>query len=151
MVDHIKNEADRVLAKIQALKHRLDMDSVCGVPSVDDVIKTVALSTEISKELKEVLIVISSTMVTEHITVKNSSYKTNMELIRAAEEILNIQLSITHKLTPKKKPATSILKEYHRPISGVGVIIILWVLAAINGDALTKVMSYLSTIVKGVL
>lgn len=154
MVDDIKNEATRVLAKIQALKHRLDEDTLGGVPAVDDVIKTVAISTEISKELKEVLIVLSSAMVTETVNTKNNSYKTNIELIRAAEDILTLQLSITNRLAAKNKPVSktvNILKDYHRPIALVCSITALWALASINSEALKTVMSYIAAVIKGVL
>jgi len=153
MLDDLRSETDKLTAKIAAIKQRLNNTPVVNTAGSNEIIKTIAISKELTSELKEVLILLNTTMNTEFVEAKNSNYRFNLDLIHAAEEIATLQNLIINRLSnnAKKKPPQKFkfLSEYKRAVSTVIVILSLWILMLINKDATVSLLSSIQGLFKG--
>jgi len=158
MINTMKDESLELVSKLNELKLRLEDAATFTNVASNDVIKTVALSKEISEDIKEVLIVLQTTMTTEFTATKAANYKTdsNMLLIigdatkllsKVIDMLANVELN---KPTATIVPKWDFVKEYKKPISIILVVTSLWILGVMNTDVMDHVLKNIFSIIKGV-
>jgi hypothetical protein len=158
MLQIMKQESEELSSKLAELKQQLNKNSEFSNAASNDVIKTVALSTEISADIKEVLIVLQTTMATEFTETKAASFKENLVILdtigNAAKllgNVINKLSEMDRKNTAKTPPSWRFLTEYKKSISIIIVIATVWALAAINATAMSTILSKIPALIKGAL
>lgn len=164
MTKHLKEDIATMLQKLEHLKKRMYDDVNIVAMASDDVIKSVATSDEIAKELKEILIVWHSTLGTEFKEAKISNYRINLDIVDTIDAVISMQNKIIAKLveheesriaeiTRKETARTrwyNIIMSYKVPFSVIVVVSTLWLLATINPEAMELVKGYLPSSATGV-
>jgi len=138
------------------LKAKLHDNPGITTLGTNEVINAVAISNEITNELKEILIILHTTTVTEFTEAKLATYAVNMEIIDTAEEIVQLQNEVINHLvntsTKSEKPNNLLeyLTLYKAPLSAVIIIVTLWTLALMNSDAMTVIIDKIPPAITGV-
>jgi len=160
MIDTMIVDSNRIIKRIETLRDKLHQETEIYNPASNDVIRTIAVSNEISNEMKEVLILLQTTMATEATESKLSSFSINLEVIDTAREVIKLQNSVISKLYELEKPNIPkpnklswdyIFKNYKGVISIGAIFLLLWGLMIADSETTTKVIDGLPKIVKGVL
>jgi len=157
MIKIMSDEYKDLVTKLDTLKTRLNSNADFSNVASNDVIKTVAISKEISSDIKEVLIVLQTTMATELTTVKTDSFKENLAILEVVGEASKVLGKVIDKLgdlevknSQPKKPQWRFLVEYKKPLSVVLVIASLWALGVMNMGAMDHVLNKVTDIAKSV-
>lgn len=156
MINNMHDSSRRLLKKITRLKSKLHDNPGITTLGTNEVINAVAMSNEITSELKEILIILHTTTVTEFTEAKLASFAVNMDIIDTAEEIVQLQNDVINHLvntSMKSEKPNSILDYltlYKAPISAVIIIVTLWALTLLNSDAMSVIIDKIPTSVTGV-
>jgi len=158
MITSMKNESVELIKKLDELKSRLENKAVFTNVASNDVIKTVALSKEISEDIKEVLIVLQTTMSTEFTASKENNYKDNIHMLNAVGDATKLLGNVIDRLVEMETKTIShvaknkwnFMVEYKKPISIVIVLVVVWTLGVMNIDVMDHVLTKLLAIIKGV-
>jgi len=157
VTSELKDDTSRLLERLHILKNKLNTSTITNNPSSTALINAVATSNDISKELKEILILLHTTTTTENLADRVSAFKINLELTETSEEIIALQnklinrLVITPLVQPKKTLVFDILKLYKAPITAVGMFITLWGLAMIDHDTMFELLKKIPELFKRIL
>jgi len=145
------DSSERLLKKITRLKTKLHDSPGITTLGTNEVINAVAISNEITTELKEILIILHTTTVTEFTEAKLANFAVNMDIIDTAEEIIQLQNDVINHLVntsaASQKPNNILdyLTLYKAPISAVIIIVTLWTLTVMNSDAMSVIIDRLPT------
>lgn len=157
MTSELKDDTSRLLERLHTLKNKLNTSTITNNPSSTALINAVATSNDISKELKEILILLHTTTTTENLADRLSAFKINLELTETSEEIIALQnklinrLVITPLVQPKKTLVLDILKLYKAPISAAVIFTTLWGLAVIDHDTMFELLKKIPELFKRIL
>jgi len=157
MIKLMSDEYKELVSKLDTLKTRLNGNADFSNVASNDVIKTVAISKEISADIKEVLIVLQTTMATELTTAKTDSFKENLAILEVVGEASKVLGKVIDKLgdleiknSQPKKPKWRFLVEYKKPLSIILVVASLWALGAMNMEAMDHVLGKITEVAKSV-
>jgi len=157
VTSELKDDTSRLLERLHTLKNKLNTSTITNNPSSTALINAVATSNDISKELKEILILLHTTTTTENLADRLSAFKINLELTETSEEIIALQnklinrLVITPLVQPKKTLVLDILKLYKAPISAAVIFTTLWGLAVIDHDTMFELLKKIPELFKRIL
>ena len=158
MLDILRTDLEDLKEKINKINKRLYRSAQVTNVASNDVIKTIALSNEIADDVKEVLIILQTTMATEFTDAKSSTYKANSDILEAVNDVIRIQTKLINNLAKLDKSKSEVKKTkiqhglvyiYRKPLSIIMVLVVAWGMAVLNPDALDKIASWGSAILKG--
>jgi len=149
--ERLKNKLDHIKKLLDTTTTTTDLASIA-------IINSVATSDEIAKELKEILILLHTTVVTELTEARLSNFKVNLVIVDTAEEIIRLQNELIERLTNLEskhlatipKTPMSFFKLYKVPISILMLIIVMWELTVLDSNAMEQVFNKLPMIFRGV-
>ena len=154
MIDVLQHEVDDLSVKLDEINARLLDNAQFANIASNEVVRTVALSNEIASEVKEVLLVLQTTMATEFTEAKTCSFKDNNDILNIVADAIRVQSKVINRLVSMEKrtqkPKWNILVEYKKPISVVLVVTVLWTLAVMNAGAMDHIMTGILAAIKGI-
>jgi len=158
MLDDMLKDSNKAIERLEKLRDKLHKETEIFNPSSNSVIKTVALSNEISSEIKEILIILQTTIATEITESRVSNFAINLEIIDTARDVIKLQNNVIKTLAGSKNKKTNtmlswstIFKDYRIPISVCSIVLVIWVLTIIAPDATHATLTDLPNIIRGIL
>jgi len=144
----IEVDIGQLKKKISSLRERLRNIDVSANTTSIDIFKTIATSEELSRELKEIFILLHTNIETNHLANRIESFKIDAELAEATNELIELQDKLIKNLRDKLESSSNtdktwlitILTSYRVSISIVLVVVTLWIVYMFNPEIVTRIL-----------
>jgi len=160
MIDDLKRSSEKIVKSLTDLKSRLMVNTHHDKEATDDIIKTIATSDTIPNDIKELLLVLHTTTMTEFSTTRVNNYVVNKDIIELIDLAITTQTKIIYVLDKKctkttdkksryKSAVVELLTCYKAYIGIILVVGVVWGLMYADNVTTSRVLTSISSIRAG--